>query len=347
MKTSRSTSLFAFLTSAFIIMLLISGCGSENQQEAASSEEKVATNNKYTQIFEPIPNEAQAPEDNPMTEEKIDLGHMLFFENRLSRSGVISCNTCHVVGAAGVDHRTIAMGDSGRTGPRNSPTVFNAAFLPTQFWDGRAESLEEQAKGPIQAHVEMDLTPEEAMQRLDESGYRPFFETAFPDEEEPFTFDNLAKAIASFERTLITPGSAFDRFLAGEEDALSSIEKNGLDLFMQSGCTGCHNGPLLGGRAFMPFTHAKNQQGEDMGLYALTGNEADKYVFRVAPLRNVQFTYPYFHDGSAATLEDAITIMGESQLNRQFSNEEVASLVAFLESLSGEFPMVTHPRLPR
>jgi len=338
------TFLVAVSGTAFLSFLLFWSCNSGSQQEEGSMQ---TVDSEYSQIFQPIPTEAEAPEDNPMTEEKIDLGHMLFFENRLSRSGIISCNTCHVVGAAGVDHRTIAMGDSGRVGPRNSPTVFNAAFLEAQFWDGRAGTLEEQAVGPIQAHVEMDLTPDEAMERLDESGYRAYFEKAFPDEEDPFTFDNLAKAIASFERTLITPGSAFDRFLAGEEDALDAQSKAGLDLFMKSGCMGCHNGPMLGGRSFMPFTHALDQAGEDMGVYALTGDEADKYVFRVAPLRNVEFTYPYFHDGSAATLEEAITIMGKSQLNKEFTEEEIANLVAFLNSLSGEFPMVSHPRLPR
>src|SRR5690554_3867863 len=346
MTKSAQTSTFLAVISgiAFSFFFLFWSCNSGSQQEEASEQ---SVNSEYAQIFEPIPTEAEAPEDNPMTEDKIDLGHMLFFENRLSRSGIISCNTCHVVGAAGVDHRTIAMGDSGRVGPRNSPTVFNAAFLEAQFWDGRAGTLEEQAVGPIQAHVEMDLTPDEAMERLDESGYRAYFEKAFPDEEDPFTFDNLAKAIASFERTLITPGSAFDRFLAGEEDALDAQSKSGLDLFMKSGCMGCHNGPMLGGRSFMPFTHALDQAGEDMGVYALTGEEADKYVFRVAPLRNVEFTYPYFHDGSAATLEEAITIMGKSQLNKEFTEEEIANLVAFLNSLSGEFPMVSHPRLPR
>ncbi|AHM60254.1 cytochrome c551 peroxidase [Flammeovirgaceae bacterium 311] len=345
MTISSRSSILLFILS-FSLLLTASSCSTENQQEEGLREEG-SVENEYAQIFEPIPKEVKAPEDNPMTEESIDLGHMLFFENRLSRSGVISCNSCHVVGAAGVDHRTIAMGDSGRTGPRNSPTVFNAAFLEAQFWDGRVKTLEDQAKGPIQAHVEMDLTPEEAMQRLERSGYRPYFEAAFPNEEDPFTFDNLAKAIASFERTLITPGSPFDRFLAGEEEALNEQQKAGLELFMQSGCISCHNGPLLGGRSFMPFTHAKDKGGEDKGVYALTGKESDKYVFRVAPLRNVQFTYPYFHDGSAETLEEAITIMGKSQLNRQFSEEEVTKLVAYLESLSGEFPMVTHPRLPR
>lgn len=335
----------AIWVALFGVSLFFSSCGTNQPQE--NQQEENAEANRYAQIFEPIPAEAEAPADNPMTEEKVELGHMLFFENRLSRSGIISCNTCHVVGAAGVDHRALAMGDSGRVGPRNSPTVFNAAFLKSQFWDGRAATLEEQAIGPLQAHVEMDLRPDEAMARLDESGYRAYFEKAFPDEEDSFTYDNLAKAIASFERTLITPGAPFDRFLEGEEDALTEIEKAGLDLFMQSGCMGCHNGPLLGGNSFMPFTHASNQGGEDTGLHAITGDEADKYVFRVAPLRNVEFTYPYFHDGSAKTLEDAVSVMGSSQLNRDFTQEEVSQIVAFLKSLSGEFPMVTHPRLPR
>lgn len=298
-------------------------------------------------LFEVIPPEAPIPEDNPMTQEKIDLGHMLFFEPRLSRSGIISCNSCHPVGAAGVDHRDVAIGEQGRLGPRNTPTVFNAAFLKAQFLDGRAATLEEQAVGPIQAHVEMDLTPEEAMQRIETSGYRPYFEDAFPDEEEPFTFDNLAKAIATFERTLITHGSPFDHYLEGDEDALTAQELAGLELFETRGCVSCHHGALLGGRTFTPFTHAESKEGADLGRYEVTGNPADRYVFRVAPLRNVELTYPYFHDGSAETLEEAVTIMGESQLGSSFTDEEVDNIVAFLKSLTGEFPIVPHPTLPR
>lgn len=298
-------------------------------------------------LFEPIPPEAPIPEDNPMTEEKIDLGHKLFFEPRLSRSGIISCNSCHVVGAAGVDHREVAMGEQGRLGPRNTPTVYNAAFLKAQFLDGRAETLEEQAVGPIQAHEEMDLTPEEAMERLESTGYRPYFEKAFPDEDEAFTFDNLAKAIATFERTLITHGSPFDDYLDGDDDALTEIELEGLALFEESGCLGCHHGPLLGGQSFMRFTHAAELQGEDTGRYQVTEDPGDKYVFRVSPLRNVELTYPYFHDGSAATLEEAVSVMGQSQSNRTFNDEEIEQMVAFLKTLTGEFPTVTHPSLPR
>jgi len=296
-------------------------------------------------LFAPLPVEAEHPVDNPGTPERIDLGHKLFFEPRLSRSGVISCNTCHVVGAAGVDAREVAIGEGARTGPRNSPTVFNAAFLHAQFWDGRAATLEEQAKGPIQAHVEMDLTPQEAVERLRETGYTPFFEAAFPGEADPLTFDNLARAIAAFERTLITPGSPFDLYLAGEEAALTDLQKQGLTLFQESGCVGCHSGPLLGGRGYAGFTHVAGRG--DVGRQAVTGREEDRYVFRIAPLRNVAETAPYFHDGSSPTLRDAVSIMGSAQLGRGFNPDEVGALVAFLESLTGEFPVITHPQLPR
>lgn len=296
-------------------------------------------------LFQPLPAEAEHPEDNPGTPERIDLGHKLFFEPRLSRSGVISCNTCHVVGAGGVDSRQVAIGEGARTGPRNSPTVFNAAFLATQFWDGRAPTLEEQAKGPIQAHVEMDLTPGEAVARLRETGYEPLFAAAFPGEADPLTFDNLARAIAAFERTLITPGSPFDRYLEGEADALTPLQKEGLLLFQSSGCLGCHTGAMLGGDGFAAFTHVAGRG--DIGRAAVTGLDEDRYVFRVAPLRNVALTAPYFHDGSAATLEEAVSIMGSVQLQRRFTAQEVEALVAYLESLTGEFPVVAHPQLPR
>lgn len=295
-------------------------------------------------LFEVLPAEAEDPEDNIRTPERIALGHKLFFEPKLSRSGIISCNTCHVVGAAGVDHRELAIGEGARVGPRNSPTVFNAAFLKAQFWDGRAPTLEEQAKGPIQAHVEMDLTPEEAMERLRRTGYRPYFEAAFPDDENPFTFDNLAKAIAAFERTLITPGSRFDHYLEGNFDILTKDELAGMLLFQENGCVSCHHGPLLGGNMFSQFSHIG---GDDVGRKGVTGYEGDRFVFRVAPLRNVEKTYPYFHDGSVATLEEAVSIMGSAQLGRRFNDDEVYLIVSFLRTLTGEFPMVPHPALPR
>lgn len=324
-----------------LLLLTIAGCGTGDREgnEVASRPEGVSP------LFEPLPSEAPEPEDNPGTEARVDLGHKLFFEPRLSRSGIISCNSCHVVGAAGVDAREVAIGEGARTGARNSPTVFNAAFLEAQFWDGRAATLEEQAMGPIQAHVEMDLTPAEAVARLVETGYGPLFDAAFPEDSEPLTFENLARAIAAFERTLITPGSDFDLYLAGETEALDDVQRQGLQLFQESGCVGCHNGPLLGGRGYAGFSHVEGRG--DVGRMAVTGREEDRYVFRIAPLRNVAMTAPYFHDGSAGTLSEAVSIMGSAQLGRGFTPDEVDALVAFLEALTGEFPSIVHPQLPR
>jgi len=326
-----------------LIILGTTACGNGQQSETTLA--KGSRPADVSPLFQPLPETAEHPEDNPGLPERIDLGHKLFFEPKLSRSGVISCNTCHVVGAAGVDARQVAIGEGARVGPRNSPTVYNAAFLAAQFWDGRAPTLEEQAKGPITAHVEMDLTPEEAVERLREVGYEPLFEAAFPGEENPLNFDNIAKAIAAFERTLITPGAPFDRYLAGDESALTPKQKEGLRIFQEAGCISCHNGVMLGGQGYASFSHVEGSS--DIGRAAVTGREEDRYVFRIAPLRNVALTAPYFHDGSAATLHEAVSIMGWVQLKRRFTPEEVDALVAFLESLTGEFPVVTHPQLPR
>jgi cytochrome c peroxidase len=312
------------------------------EREAASAPARPAG---VPPLFEPLPDSAPEPADNRATPARLALGHKLFFEPKLSRSGTISCNTCHVVGAGGVDAREVAMGEGARTGARNSPTVFNAAFLKAQFWDGRAPTLEEQAKGPIQAHVEMDLSPDEAVSRLRNTGYEPLFAEAFAGEAAPLTFDNVARAIAAFERTLLTPGAPFDRYLAGDTAALDAPQKEGLTLFQASGCLGCHTGPLLGGNGYAAFTHRKASG--DVGREAVTRNAADRYVFRIAPLRNVSETAPYFHDGSAATLDEAIAVMGQVQLQRTFNDAEVAALVAFLRSLTGEFPSITYPSLPR
>lgn len=342
MIPSSTRNLLAGLT--FIFLLFGSyACISQHNEEVTETEPKEIRTD-VSPLFATLPTSVEDPADNPSTPEKVDLGHKLYFEPKLSRSGIISCNTCHVVGAAGVDHRPQAMGEGARVGDRNSPTVYNAAFLTSQFWDGRAPSLEEQAKGPIQAHVEMDLKPDEAVARLQETGYAPYFEAAFPGEENPLTFDNVAKAIAAFERTLITPGSPFDRYLEGDDEALTQKQKDGMALFQNSGCISCHNGVLLGGNLFQEFSHIG---GHDQGRKNVTGEDDDQYLFRVAPLRNVAVTYPYFHDGSAATLEEAISIMGKSQLGRTFNDQEVDLLVAFLESLTGDFPSVPHPSLPR
>ena len=327
------------LVGAAVSLGACSGAASDDATPAGERPDGVSP------LFAVLPDSAPEPADNPGTPERIDLGHMLFFEPKLSRSNIISCNTCHVVGAAGVDARDVAIGEGARTGPRNSPTVFNAAFLSAQFWDGRAPTLEEQAKGPIQAHVEMDLTPDEAVARLRETGYEPFFQAAFPGEDDPLTFDNVARAIAAFERTLITPGSPFDRYLEGDTNALTEQQKAGLALFQTAGCISCHHGVLLGGQGYAAFSHVAG--GDDIGRQAVTGRPEDRYVFRVPQLRNVALTAPYFHDGSAATLHEAVEIMGSAQLQRRFTPDEVDMVVAYLESLTGEFPLITHPRLPR
>jgi len=341
---SSSASARTRLAGILLLPLLLIG-GTLWLSACQGGESGSDVSDRVSALFEPLPEEAPVPDDNPMTEARVDLGHKLYFEPKLSRSGTISCNTCHVVGAAGVDHRDVAIGEGAREGKRNSPTVYNAAFLESQFWDGRAATLEEQAKGPIQAHVEMDLTKEEAVSRLRATGYLPLFKKAFPNADRALTFDHIADAIAAFERTLVTPGAPFDRYLEGEKGALSEKQKAGLELFMNSGCAGCHRGSMLGGQGYANFSHAEGDG--DVGRADVTGDEADRYSFRIASLRNVEKTYPYFHDGSAKTLREAVSIMGESQLGRTFNEKEVDRLVAFLESLTGEFPNVPYPKLPR
>lgn len=293
-------------------------------------------------VFATLPDVAPVPEDNPMTEEKVELGKMLYFDPRLSASGVISCHTCHNLSLGGTDRLPSSLGHEFLTGGRNAPTVLNAAFFNLQFWDGRATGLEEQAQGPIQAGVEMAMPADLAVSTIaDIEGYTPFFEAAFPDEENPITFENIAKAIATFERTLITPDDGLDRYLRGDEEALSEDAQRGMEIVVQVGCVACHNGPMLSTGTLMPFRH-----GEDLGRATVTGVESDEFLFRVATWRNVSLTAPYFHDGSVETLEEAIQIMGSTQLNRDLTEDEVFYIVAFLESLEGELPEVTVPELP-
>lgn len=293
-------------------------------------------------VFATLPSVPPIPEDNPLTPEKIELGQMLYFDPRLSASGVISCHTCHNLSLGGTDRLPTSLGHEFLTGGRNAPTVLNAAFFNEQFWDSRATGLEEQAQGPIQAGVEMAMPADAAVSAIASiEGYRPYFEAAFPGEAEPVTFLNIAKAIASFERTLITPNDAFDQYLRGDEAALSDDARRGLEIFTQVGCIACHNGPMLSLGTLMRFNH-----GSDPGRMTVTGDEADDHMFRVPTLRNISLTAPYFHDGSAATLDEAIRTMASVQLNRELTDEEAYYIVAFLESLVGEMPQITIPQLP-
>jgi cytochrome c peroxidase len=304
------------------------------------------------QTFKPIPSAIPAVKSNAVTREKIELGKMLFFDPRLSASQIISCNTCHNLSTGGVDAGPTSIGHAWQKGPRRAPTVFNAVFNVAQFWDGRAEDLKAQAKGPIQAGVEMNATPaliETTLRSM--PGYIDQFKKAFPQEASPVTFDNVAKALEAFEATLITPGSHFDQFLEGDAVALSAQEKEGLKLFMDKGCSVCHNGTNVGGKAYYPFGVVEKPGADilppnDKGRFAVTKTAGDEYVFRAGPLRNVALRAPYFHSGQVWSLKQAVAIMGASQLGKKLTEPEENAIVAFLQTLSGEQPRIELPILP-
>ena len=277
---------------------------------------------------------------------KVDLGRMLFFDPRLSKSGFISCNSCHNLGTGGVDGLPSSIGHGWQLGPINSPTVFNAKFNVAQFWDGRAKDLVEQAGGPIANPGEMASTHELAVDVLNTiPGYRKRFKEVFGEEEVEIGM--VQDAIATFEETLVTPDSKFDRWLKGDDEALSEDQLAGYQLFKTKGCVACHNGVAVGASTFQKFGVVKPYRDtETLGRYNVTKNEADKYVFKVPTLRNVALTAPYFHDGSVWSLGEAVNIMAEHQLGQELSKDETRKIVAFLRSLTGKQPRVVHPVLP-
>lgn len=303
-------------------------------------------------LFAPLPDVADNPA-NPLTEEKVDLGKMLYYEPRLSLSGVFSCNSCHNIATYGVDNQETATGHAWALGPRNSPTVMNAAVQASQFWDGRAKDVEEQAGGPILNPIEMGIPSQEfAVDRLSSiPEYQRLFALAFPDEAEPLVYENVANAIGAFERTLLTP-SRFDDYLLGNSDALNDLEKQGLQTFVSYGCAGCHNGPALGGNQLQRFgvvesyweatrefvTIDSPTMKMDVGRFAVTHDTNDLYIFKVPTLRNITRTYPYFHDGSVWDLRDATQVMARVQLGRELTEEDMDALMAFYATLEGEIP---------
>jgi cytochrome c peroxidase len=303
-------------------------------------------------VFQPISSTLPVLETNPLTPEKVELGKMLFFEPRLSSSWLISCNTCHNLGLGGVDLMETSIGHGWQKGPRNAPTVLNAVFNIAQFWDGRAEDLMEQAMGPVQAAVEMNSTPDRVVATLRSiPEYVERFEKAFPDDAEPVTFENMARAIEAFEATLTTPGCRFDRFLEGDEEALTGAELAGLGLFMEKGCAACHAGMNVGGSDYFPFGVARKPGADvlppnDKGRFEVTRTVADEYVFKAPSLRNVALTAPYFHSGGVWDLGEAVDVMGSVQLGAELTPGDVDAIVAFLESLNGEQPNVRYPVLP-
>jgi cytochrome c peroxidase len=320
-----------------------------------------ATNVAQAYDWQPLPGKAPEPADNPTTPEKVELGRMLYFDPRFSETGTVSCNSCHNLMLGGEDNRAVSMGVHGKTGGRSAPTVWNAAFASAQFWDGRAASLEEQAKGPVVNPVEMGMSDlEKAMNRVRAiPGYEPYFVRAF-GADNPMTVSNAAKAVAAFERTMITPNSPYDRFVKGERDALDGQQQRGMQAFHELGCTRCHSGPAFNGPAmatgsgfFTKFPTLEDNDYvrsydflKDQGRIEVTGKESDKHLFKVPTLRNIALTAPYFHNGAVPTLDEAVRVMAKVQLNEELSDDQAADIVAFLNGLTGEFPEQTLPRLP-
>ena len=277
----------------------------------------------------------------------MELGKKLYFDPRLSKSGFISCNSCHNLSMGGTDNLPTSIGHAWHKGPINAPTVLNSSFNIAQFWDGRAKDLKEQAGGPIANPGEMASTHELAINVISSiPGYVSEFKLVFDNGN--INTENITSAIAEFEKTLVTPGSRFDQWLLGDKNAISEKELAGYQLFKNSGCVGCHNGEALGGTSFQKMGLIKKYQTSNpaIGRAAVSNNDSEEYFFKVPTLRNIELTYPYFHDGAVDSLEKAVNVMGEIQLGREFSQEQTEQIVAFLKSLTGEQPSFDLPQLP-
>ncbi len=290
-------------------------------------------------LFAPLPAEMSS-DANPITPEKVMLGKSLYYEKRFSKNQELSCNSCHKLDAYGVDNLPTSPGHKGQMGSRNSPTVYNAAGHFAQFWDGRAPTVEEQAKGPILNPVEMAMPSADHVISVLKSipQYAEAFAKAFPGESDPVTYDNVGKAIGAFERTLTTP-SAWDSYLAGDHSALTDKQKAGFNKFIETGCTTCHMGAFVGGQMFQKAGLVKPWPSQaDQGRFEQTKNEADRMMFKVPSLRNITKTAPYFHDGSVKDLNEAVKIMARHQLGRELSDDDAGLIVSWLESLTGPLP---------
>ena len=297
-----------------------------------------AQDNSWKGAFQPLPDVATSTE-HPSSAPKIALGKSLYMDTRLSKNDKLSCNSCHNLDTFGVDNEPTSPGHEGKRGGRNSPSSFNAALHVAQFWDGRAKDVEAQALGPVLNPIEMGMESDAAVVAKLKKDPKTVaaFKEAFPGEKDPLTYHNIGEAIGAFERTLITP-SRFDAFLKGDDAALTDAEKAGGKLFVQTGCTACHMGATLGGQIYQKLGLVKDYPTEDLGRFEVTKNEADKKFFKVPSLRNVAKTGPYFHDGSVKSVEEAVSKMAEYQLGKNLSQDEVASIVTFLNSLTGTIP---------
>lgn len=316
---------------------------------AAPALRRGEVNPRLLRRFEPLRSQFESS-SNSLTSAKVELGRMLYFETRLSRQQDLSCNTCHDLKHFGVDGQRTSAGFRGQRGGRNSPTVYNAAGFFVQFWDGRAGDVESQAVGPILNPIEMALPSAELAVRMLKSipEYVKGFKEAFPEDAEPLTFPNVGRAIAAFERKLTTP-SRWDDYLRGRHDALTDAEVEGLSIFTNVGCMVCHTGEFVGGSMYQkagvvePWPNQKDQ-----GRFETTKQDGDRMLFKVPTLRNVAQTAPYFHDGSVATLDLAVRMMGKHQLGLNLTENEVAAIVAWLGSLTGKLPeqYLDPPALP-
>lgn len=331
---------------------LVSACRPGSKRDTATTATATAhdsLNALDLALFAPLP-EPGLDLKRPEIRARVSLGRTLYHETLLSEGHDVSCNTCHPLNGYGADGRPRSFGDLGHTGGRNAPTVYNAAWHVAQFWDGRAPNLEEQAKGPILNPVEMAMpAPEAVLAHLrDIPAYREAFLTAFPGESDPITYDNVGRAIATFERGLVTP-ARWDRYLKGDHAALTAQEARGANTFVTIGCVGCHNGALVGGSMFQRLgARTPWPDQADSGRYQVSGEDQDLFVFKVPALRNVEKTGPYFHDGSVGSLEEAIRLMGRYQLGSELTDRQVEDIRAWLGSLTGSLPgaYVAQPQLP-
>jgi len=339
-------SRIAHLPLACALSFFLVACTGSKESEA--SDEGDSLREKAGSLFGTLPAEASS-EENPVTSEKVGLGRMLYYDERLSRNHDVSCNSCHPLDRFGADGEPTSPGHLGARGERNSPTVYNAAFHIAQFWDGRAADVEEQARGPIRNPVEMAMPNGAAAEEVVRSipGYEPLFRAAFPDDPDPVRFDNVVRAIGAFERKLVTP-SRFDDFLAGDDSALTAEEQRGLSVFLESGCTSCHSGALFGGHMYQKLGLVHPFETEDLGRQSVTGSESDRHVFKVPSLRNVAKTGPYFHEGQVPSLGEAVRLMAWHQVGRELPQVEVEAIVAFLDSLTGRIDeeLIARPELP-
>ncbi len=305
-------------------------------------------------LSQALPTKAPAPADNPTTPQKVSLGQMLYHDPRLSSSGTVSCASCHNTMLGGEDNRAGSVGVGGQVGGRSAPTVWNAAFNEVQFWDGRAASLEEQAAGPVTNPIEMGMKSwDEVVARLEKiEGYQKAFEKVFG--KDSISKDNATKAIAAYERTLITPNSPYDKYVKGKKSAMTEQQIRGMNKAVEIGCTGCHSGPAFNGPGVFQkfpiisngYLEAQYDFKDDKGLAEVTGKKEDEHMWKVPTLRNITLTAPYFHNGKVKTLERAVKLMAKMQLDKELSKGEIADIVAFLDALTGEFPKQKMPVLP-